>query len=127
MSEEGYWVDLPQYFPGCPAVVVPFSRLAEAQQLEQNPASRRFIIRAIISDHIPLAGTLPEVLQRPNYHRLTIDENPQPIYLEQGGYYVFYDLCRDDEGRLSGIQVEVEADHPFKAFPPARTVISQQL
>src|SRR5207253_8714904 len=57
-----------------------------------------------------------------------INENPLTINLTFPHCLpVFYDLVPASEGKLSHVEVEVEANHPVRALAPARTAVNQLL
>ncbi len=111
------------------AVVVPAERVQEIKKVEQEQRERRFLVRAILSDHIPLSGTMDEILTRPSYHKMMVNENKLTIYLHHGGHNaVFFDLVSDGSiGLLDYIEVRIESRFPSNCFWSARTAISQLL
>jgi hypothetical protein len=118
----------PQPTPGTLAVVVPTSRIQEMQKLEAERGVRLFRVRAILSDHVPLSGGLAEVLSRPSYHQLFLNENPLTIYLHRGGRNAtYYDFVATPDGKLSYLQVRVETDLPSSAFFFAKRVLNEVL
>jgi hypothetical protein len=105
-----------QYWPGTNGVVIPEEHKEEIDSLEKSGEVRLWTVRAIISDHVPLAGTL-EVLRRPLQHSLKLNVNPLIIYLHRGGRNaVYYDLWADAQSRLSHIELRVKTATPDCAF-----------
>jgi hypothetical protein len=105
-----------QASPGVSAICVPEEHLEEVARLEANRAVRMWTVRAIISDHIALAGDFDEVIDRPVHHTLVLNENPLTIYIHKGGRNaVYFDLIGDTGNRLSHIEARVETDLPDKA------------
>lgn len=100
-------------------------RMAE---IERNKNDRIFLARAILSDHIPLCGGIPDIITRPPYHLIRMNKGPISIYLHHGGRNVaFYDLVSDDEGYLQYIEVQIQDRLPSTTFPLARTALNQLL
>jgi hypothetical protein len=87
------------------------------------------MVRAGLSDHIPLAGNIDEVLGRDSYHRVGVNDPPLTIYLHRGGSdATFFDLLGRPPGNaLDCIGVEVYSRFPKNCFWSARTAISQLL
>jgi hypothetical protein len=105
-----------QYWPGTSGVVIPEEHKEEVVSLEKSGEVRLWTVRAVISDHVPLAGNL-EVLQRPLQHSLRLNVNPLTIYLHRGGRNaVYYDLWADSQSRLSHIELRVKTTSPDRAF-----------
>lgn len=103
--------------PGVSAILVPAERQAEVARLEANREVRLWTVRAIISDHVPLAGSFDEAIERTKHHSLILNENPLTIYLHKGGRNaVYFDLVGDTNNRLSHIEVRVETDLPDRAI-----------
>ena len=129
MSDDKYLILHPRKpIPGCLVTIGQLSGLEAIKKLEQNPQPRRYIVRAIISDQIPLTGGIEEVMNLQPVRLLRLNENPLTIYLHHGGdNAVFYDLCPDSKGFLSHIDVEAEANLPGNAFAPARTAFNNLL
>jgi hypothetical protein len=118
----------PQPTPGTLTVIVPVDRVAEMTSLEKDRRMRLWSVRAILSDHVPLAGSLSEVLNRPSYHHLLLNENPLSIYLHRGGKdATYYDFVGDDKGKVSHLQVRVETDLPSSAFFFAKRPLNEML
>lgn len=114
--------------PGSLAVIGTTDQAGRLIALERAAKRSLYSVRAVLSDHIPLKGSLSELVETRHYSPIVLNENPLTIYLHHGGgAAVFFDLCGDDEGRLSHIRVEVEADVPLAAFQAARTAINQLL
>ena len=125
-SVEYYVVHPRRPIAGCVAVVVRSDMYSSLEKIEKRPGRKRFIAKAFLSDHIPMHGSIEEIISRTQYHDIRIEENPQPIYLHHGGSHAtFFDLCSDSTGKLSHIEVEVDAELPSMAFNPARTAVNQ--
>ena len=129
MSDDEYLILNPRRpIPGCLVTIGQRSRLEPIKKLEQNPQPRRYIVRAIISDQIPLTGGIDQVMNLPPVRLLRLNENPLTVYLHHGAdKAVFYDLSADSNGFLSYIDVEVEANLPSDTFRPARTAFNNLL
>jgi hypothetical protein len=107
----------PDPSPGISGVFVPEEHLEEIGQLEKSGKVRLWTVRAIISDHVPLAGDFEDSIKRPLHHTLILNENPLTIYVHQGGMNaVYFDLKGGEDKRLSQIELRVETDAPDKAI-----------
>lgn len=96
--------------------------------MQKNSSPVTWQVRAIVSDHTPLAGTFAQVLSRAPEHLIQLNENPLSIYLHHGGDdAVYFDFVADDSGRLKHIEVEVDTSSPGKALLLARKAVNQLL
>ena len=129
MNTEEYIIAKPSLpFPFCLATVFPVSQTKNLHRIETEKKRQIYKVRAIISDNIPLAGLVPELINQSSKSLLDINGNPLTIYLHHSGYNaVFYDLVPRPNGELSHIDVQIEADHPDATFAPARTAVNQLL
>ncbi|HEY3104640.1 MAG TPA: hypothetical protein VGJ69_13710 [Pyrinomonadaceae bacterium] len=115
-------------FPGCLGVLLHTNNFDRYLELERSAASRRYHVRAVLSDHIPLTGEVEELISKTSDALLWVNGNPLTINMEFPHYLpVFYDLVPAADGRLSHINVDVEANHPSRALAPARTAVNQLL
>lgn len=128
-SNSGFWIVSPaKPQPGTLAVVVPAGREDEVAHFEKNRELRLWTVRAVISDHVPLAGGLAEVLNRPSYHRLFLNEDSLSIYLHRGGRdATYFDFVAGDTDSVTGLQVRVETDLPSNAFFFAKRPLNEML
>ena len=102
---------------GVLSTLIPESRANEFAELERENTQRVWKVRGIVSDHLPLAGTLLSVLERRPEHQFYLNGNLLSIYLHSGGRNaVYYDLVGDEEGRVRHIEVQVETPLPGKAI-----------
>jgi hypothetical protein len=114
--------------PGSLAVVGTVRQAERLLTLEREAKRSLYSVHAILSDHIPLTGSLSELVDATHFSPIALNQNPLAMYLHQGGASaVFFDFAADAEGYLSHIRVEVEADAPLAAFQGARTAINQLL
>lgn len=114
--------------PGTLGVVVSESRIEELRVLEQERRLRVWRVRGIISDHIPLSGSIADGLARRPQHMVFLNENPLSIYLHHGGdNAVYYDFVGDEGGHLQYIEVHVETELPSNAFLYARQPLNEML
>lgn len=129
MDQKSYMVIEPKVlFPGCLSILVPTDKLDAFKTIGTKNAPSRYVVRAVVSDHIPLAGDLGEILTTGSGALLWVNGNPLTINLEFPHYLpFFYDLVPSEGGRLAHIDVEVEARHPTLTLTPARTAINQLL
>jgi len=129
MPDHEFLIAFPQQpTPGTLTVVVPAERVEEMARLEKERQMRLWTVRAEISDHVPLAGGLSEVLNRPSYHSLFLNENPLSIYLHRGGRNAtYYDFVAEQGDRVSSLQVRVETDLPSSAFFFAKRPLNEML
>jgi hypothetical protein len=72
--------------------------------------TRKWKVRGIVSDAIPLCGDPNEVFKREPHNMLFLNEDPLSIYLHSGGHRaVYYDLVGAcEKHKLSYIEVIVE-------------------
>jgi hypothetical protein len=117
-SDTNFFLTFPQrYAAGTNGVVVPDKHSDELVSLERSGEMRLWTVRAIISDHVPQSGTLPEVLNRPLQHSLRLKVNPLTIYLHRGGRNaVYYDLYANSQGQLSHVELRVQTILPDRAL-----------
>jgi hypothetical protein len=122
-------VDPKEELPCSLGVVVPESRVDELGQIERQGRERDFFVRAVLSDHIPLCGSMSDILARPSYHRVAVNDQMLSIYLHHGGRNaVFFDLVGGGEdSSLEYIGVIVKSRYPSNCFWAARTAVSQLL
>jgi hypothetical protein len=114
--------------PGCLAVVALSENIPAISNLEEQKQKQIFIVRAVISDHIPLAGGIRQTIEREGKHLVDIEVNPLTIYLHHGGASAeFFDLVPDELQRLKYISVEVVSQNILNALHAARTAINQLL
>lgn len=130
-DKDGDWIQVEpkEYLPCSLGVVVPAARIDELGRVEKEAKEHHFTVRAILSDHVPLAGGMRDILERPSYHLLAVNEHKLSIYLHHGGNNaVFYDLVSGDpNGRVDHIEVAVWSRYPSNCFWSARTAVSQLL
>jgi hypothetical protein len=87
-----------------------------------------WLLKAIISDYIPLIGDADAVLARPPYHNFHLVRSPLSIYLHSGGNRaVYYDLVSNQTGQLEYIEVKVETELPSDALILARRPLNALL
>ena len=122
-------VDPKEVLPCSLGVVVPESRVDELGRIEQEGRERPFLVRAVLSDHVPLAGNMMDILNRPSHHRVAVNDHKLSIYLHHGGRNaVYFDLVGTaSEGWLDYIEVVVQTKYPSNCFWSARTAVSQLL
>jgi hypothetical protein len=128
LTENYFVVDPKEPLPGCLSVVASASQLDRLGLVEKNREVKRFLTRAYLSDHIPLCGSIENIISRKPYHLLKVNEDPLSIYLHHGGRNaIYYDLKPDENGSLEYIEVEIEAELPSSTFSPARTAANELL
>lgn len=114
--------------PGSLVVVGAVRQVERLLALERKAKRSLYSVHAILSDHIPLKGSLSELVSATHFSPIALNDNPLVMYLHQGGASaVFFDLVADATGHLTHIRVEVEAEAPLAAFQGARTAINQLL
>ncbi|MDP1655372.1 hypothetical protein [Rhodoferax sp.] len=114
--------------PGALVVVGTIQQAERLLTLERNAKQSLYSVRAILSDHIPLKGSLTELIEVHHSSPIALNEPSLTMYLHRGGdAAVFFDFCSDGDEHLSYIRVEVEADAPLAAFQAARTAVNQLL
>lgn len=114
--------------PGALVVVGTVRQAERLLTLERNAKRSLYSVRAVLSDHIPLNGSLTELIEVHHSSPIALNETPLTMYLHKGGdAAVFFDFCADGDENFSYLRVEVEADAPLAAFQAARTAINQLL
>lgn len=114
--------------PGALGVFAKYEKENEIRELEIEKNVRIWEVRAIVSDHIPLAGDAEAALTRPANHLFHLNENPLLIYLHSGGRNaVYYELVGDERGRLKYIGIKVESRLPSNALLVARRPLNALL
>jgi hypothetical protein len=117
-----------EHFPGCLGILLRTKDFPKYLDLESQKTPKRYIVRALLSDHIPLTGEIADLVSKTSDALVWVNGNPLTINLEFPHYLpVFYDLVPAPDGKLSHVQVEVEANHPVRALAPARTAVNQLL
>lgn len=126
---EGYQIFWPSSpIPGCLAVVGRPENLSTINDLQERKKREVFVVRAVISDHIPLSGDIKGTIESENKHLIDVESNPLTIYLHHGQKSaVFFDLVPDAAQHLRYISVEVEATSIFNAMQAGRTAINELL
>jgi len=118
-------VDPPEPLPAGLGVVMLRSRLGTLKGMQERNLQGRFLVRALLSDHVPLSGSVRQILSRPVQHSLFVQGNPLTMYLHHGGRNaVFFDLLPEAADKLKSIEVEVETKFPSNAFLAARTAFN---
>lgn len=122
-------VDPKEPLPCCLGVVVRESRVDDLRKAEEEARERTFIVRAVLSDHVPLAGSMAEILGRPSFHKLAVNDRKLSIYLHHGGRNAtYFDLVGTGaDGWLDYVEVIVQSRYPSNCFWAARTAVSQFL
>lgn len=115
----------------CPGALGAFAKhrkLDEIKKLETDRQLQKWEVRAVVSDHVPLAGDAVAALSRPSFHLLELNENPLWIYLHSGGRNaIYYGLFADANGMLQYISVKVESKLPSNAILLARRPLNALL
>ena len=117
--------------PGALGVFAKAGKVDEVRELEVERRERVWEVRAVLSDHIPLAGDAPSAMARGSYHLFYLNESPLWIYLHSGGRNaVYYELVSDPgdaDRRLRYVAVRVQSKLPSSAFLLARRPINALL
>lgn len=77
-------VDPKEPLPCSLGVVVEEARVDDIGRIEKEQRQRPFRVRALLSDHIPLAGSMDDVLERPSQHLMAVNTERLSIYLHHG-------------------------------------------
>lgn len=126
MREEYFVLEPKVPIAGCLAVVATQKQMSLLEVLEKEKNNIYYTAKAILSDHIPLSGSIPDIIHRKTYNLVKIKENPLSIYLHYGGKNaVYFDLCPSEDNFLEHIQVDIETNLPSKTFSAARTAINE--
>ncbi len=114
--------------PGSIATVSTKCNIGRLQELQSKNGINLYIVRGFVEDHIPLVGSLEELVKGQSKCGLKVHEPPLTMYLHHGkSNAVFFDLNATDTETLSYISVEVDSDSPMSAFSGARSAISELL
>lgn len=125
-QEEYYVCDPPNPLPGSLSVLLPESQAKRFDKLVASREFTRFLVRAILSDSIPLSGELPSLLSRPSKCLLYVNEEPLTLHMEYPGYSpLMYDLHRGSGKELTHIDFLIDTNHPVASLAPARTAVNQ--
>src|SRR5258705_2620617 len=126
---DGYFLIEPKEpFPGCLGVLLHTKNFLRYLDIERAATPRRYHVRALVSDYIPLTGEVEELISKTSNALVWVNGSPLTINMEFPHYLpVFYDLVSASDGKLSHINVDVEANHPARALAPARTAVNQLL
>lgn len=121
-SDPFFLLDPRDPFPGVLAVLCRKSRMDEIGQYELSGVTRQWKVRGIVSDAVPLSGSVEEIVAMEPNNLLFINGDPLSIYLHSGGHRaIYYDLVGVGEQRkLSYIEVIVETRFPSNAIVLAR-------
>ena len=105
------------------------SHTRELVMLGMAKERRVFRVRAIVTDQAQaLNSSLEEILAFQPHNRLPLTDGNFSLWKHYGGTRaVFYDLCGDQIGNLSAIEVEVSAIRPELALAYARAAVNQLL
>jgi hypothetical protein len=122
-------VDPKQPLPCSLGVVVRQSRIDQLGEIERSGEEHLFVVRAVLSHHIPLAGSMEEILARPSYRLLAVNEPTLTIYLHHGGRNAtFFDLVgATPDLWVDSIDVNVRSRFPSNCFWAARSAVSYLL
>lgn len=126
---DGYFLIEPREpFPGCLGVLLHTKNLARYSEMYRAAIPRRYNVHAILSDHIPLTGEVEELIAASSDALVWVKGDPLTVNMEFPHFLpVFYDLVPASDGKLSHINVDVEANHPARSLSPARTAVNQLL
>ncbi len=115
--------------PGTQTMIYRDSCTRELVGLSMAKERRVFRVRTIVTDqNQPLNCSLEDLLAFQPQNRLPLPDGNFPAWKHYGGSRaVFYDLCADESGNLSAIEVEVSAKRPELALAYARAAVNQFL
>jgi hypothetical protein len=110
-------------------VVAPESRVEDLARIEREGVERTFLVRAVLSVHVPLSGSIAEILNRPSHNKVAVTGHKLTIYLHHGGRNaVYFDLVGAGPADwLEYVEVVVQSRYPSNCFWAARTAVSQLL
>lgn len=127
-GEEYYVVDPPDPLPGSLAVLLPASQANRFNEIVTERNFKRYVVRAVLTDNVPLSGNLDELISRPSNSLISVSGPALTIHLEYPGYTpAMYDLQPGEAASLSHIDFLVDTNHPVAAFSLARTAVNQLL
>ncbi|MFN0279396.1 MAG: hypothetical protein ACKVRN_12500 [Pyrinomonadaceae bacterium] len=127
-SEINYHINPKIPFPGMLAIFIPVSESQIVSELELSRTYQNYLVRAVVSENIPLSFNVTEFIKRDSSSLLVVKENPLTLTMHHGGYNaIFYDLVPKENGDLSHIEVEIKAQYPADCLATARTIVNQFL
>lgn len=129
MSSERYLlVDPEEPVAGALVVIAPERSVSVLAEVQQSPTPTRFLVRAVLSDRIPLVGDPATVLKDEGSHRLLTTERPLTFFLHWGGSNAwFVDLMPGTGEQVRYVEVEVETKTPRFAFRIGRSAVGRLL
>jgi hypothetical protein len=114
--------------PGALAVIATRDQLPTISDLENARTPRRYVVRAVLSDQIPLSGDIASAVTAPPRAQVKLNPTTRTIYLQYAAQEAtFFDLRADANEKLSHVDVEAECHLPASAFPLARSQINRLL
>ncbi len=122
------WLPNPA-FPGEQTMIYRNSRTRELVALSMARQRRVLRVRAVVTDQsLPLNSTLEEVLAFTPRNRIPLLDGTFSAWKHYGGSRaVFFDFCRDKDGNLAAIEVDISAIRPELALGYARAAVNQLL
>ena len=116
-------------FPGEQTRIYRNSRTYELVTLSMARQRQILRVRAVVTDQSqPLNCTLEGMLAFQPRNRVPMPDGSFAVWKHYGGNRaVFYDLCADETGHLSAIEVDVSAIRPELALADARAAVNQLL
>jgi hypothetical protein len=129
VSEDGYYiVDPPNPLPGSLATLLPASQAEKYDAILAKKTFKRYVVRAILGDNIPLAADLDHLVAKPSDSLLHVNEDPLVIHLEYSRYLPFmYELRPTSTGNFSHIDFLVDSNVPVATLSTARRAINALL
>lgn len=126
-----YILHPPAELEGCLTILSDGDHATETVgRVERERRCRRFRVRATISDMLPLAHDLRELLAPAPFKRIRLNEDPLRIYLHHGGMRAVYFTWVGDsspEHYLLYIEVTVAATLPLAALTLGRAWLNRLL
>lgn len=110
--------------PAALAVATSKRNVERLRQL-QTAGPTLYRVQAIVGSHIPLTGSIGDIVGMASDTGLSVYEPPLSLYLHRGRKdVVFLDLNAKENGTLADISVEIDSDSPVAAFAAARTAVN---
>lgn len=129
MGEDEFGVVFPAAgVPGALAVVCKVKNALRFGAMQDAGAAAVYRVEAVVGSHVPLTGTLHDLVRSVPTNSLSVADPPLPIYVHHGGKdAVYLDLQSTTGGPLSSIGLDVDADSPFAALAGARSAANELL
>src|SRR4051812_9745773 len=84
-NQPEFYISPPLEIPGLLATFMRPTRLELVNRIENEATERRFVVRAVVMDQVPLSFDVVEFIKRDSNSLLIVNGNPLTIYLHHTG------------------------------------------